>query len=46
MKGNYKDWADDMSTEELAEIEEGISDINNGNVFGHEEVMKLFDKWR
>jgi len=40
------DWADDMSPEELAEIDEGIADIEKGNVFEHEEVMKIFDKWR
>ncbi|MFP9097487.1 hypothetical protein ACLI09_00405 [Flavobacterium sp. RHBU_24] len=40
------DWADELSDEELAEIDEGIADIENGNVFEHEEVMKLFDKWR
>jgi len=46
MKGKYKDWADDMSPEELTEIEQGFADIENGNVFPNEEVMKIFDKYR
>jgi len=40
------DWADELSDEEIAEIEEGIAQADSGNFIEHEEVMKLFDKWR
>lgn len=31
MKGNYKDWADELSVEEIAEIEASIAEADKGN---------------
>jgi predicted transcriptional regulator len=40
--GPEYDWADDISDEMRAAIEEGIADADAGRVVGHEEVMKMF----
>lgn len=40
------DWWNDLSEEEKAEIEEGLKQIENGEVVSHESVMKQFDKWK
>lgn len=34
------DWTDDISETEKLFIETGLKDIENGNTFTHEEVMK------
>ena len=34
------DWADDISETEKLLIESGLKDIENGNTFTHEQVMK------
>ena len=39
------DWADELSDEEIAEIEASIAEADKGNLIEHEEVMKIFDKW-
>ncbi len=36
------DWADEISDEMRAAIEEGIADADAGRVVSHEEVMKMF----
>jgi predicted transcriptional regulator len=41
-----KDWWDNISDEELAEIEEGLAQADNGEVAAHEEVMSKYQKWR
>jgi predicted transcriptional regulator len=38
-EGN-KDWWDSISAKEKAAIEQGLKDINKGNVFSHAKVMK------
>ena len=39
------DWWDTISEEERAEIEEGITQANKGEVIPHEEVMEKYKKW-
>ncbi|MBN1925137.1 MAG: hypothetical protein JW798_04815 [Prolixibacteraceae bacterium] len=36
------DWADNISDEMRAAIEEGIADADAGRVVSHDEVMKMF----
>jgi len=36
------DWADDMSDEMREALERSIAQADAGNVFSHEEVMKMF----
>lgn len=36
----YSDWADDISETEKLLIEAGLKDIEDGNTFTHEQVMK------
>ena len=40
------DWWNDLNDEEKAEIEEGLKQIENGEVVSHESVMKQFEKWK
>lgn len=40
------DWWTEMSTEEQAEIEEGLQQAENGEVVSHESLMKRFDAWK
>ncbi len=40
------DWWDNISDEELAEIEEGLAQADNGEVIAYEEVMSKYQKWR
>ena len=39
------DWADELSDEEIKEIEASIAEADKGNLIEHEEVMKIFAKW-
>jgi len=39
------DWWDTISDEERAEIEEGVSEADRGEVVPHEEVMEKYSKW-
>ena len=39
------DWWDTISDEERAEIEEGVSEADRGEVIPHEEVMEKYSKW-
>ena len=41
-----KDWWDQLSREEKAEIEEGLSQANRGEIVSHREVMAKYKKWR
>lgn len=43
---NQKDWFDNLSEEELKEIEVGIEQAENNQVIDHEEVMKVFLKYK
>jgi predicted transcriptional regulator len=39
------DWWNTISDEERAEIEEGVSEADRGEVISHEEVMEKYSKW-
>ena len=39
------DWWDTISKEELAEIEQGLAQIERGEVISHDEVMEKYKKW-
>lgn len=39
------DWWDEISAEEKAEIEEGIQQIQQGDVISHQQVMENPRKW-
>lgn len=43
---NQKDWSDNLSEEELKEIEIGIEQAENNQVIDYEEVMKVFLKYK
>jgi len=40
------DWWEELSEEEHQEIEEGLSEFENGDIKSHKDVMKLFDEWK
>jgi predicted transcriptional regulator len=42
---NQEDWWETISTEEKAEIEQGLAEAENGDLIPHEEVMKKYKKW-
>jgi hypothetical protein len=39
------DWWDLISDDEKSEIEQGLSDIENGSTKTHEKVMSKYKKW-
>ncbi len=41
-----KDWWDEISENEKAEIEEGLAEADRGDTLPHEEVMAKYEKWR
>ena len=41
-----KDWWDELSPSEKAEIEEGLAQADRGEVTTHQEVMSKCEKWR
>ncbi|HJR99467.1 MAG TPA: hypothetical protein VJ780_00925 [Flavobacterium sp.] len=45
LKASKKDWFDDLSAEEKAEIEKGLKEANNEQLLSHKEAMSQFDKW-
>ena len=40
-----RDWWDEISEDERAEINEGIRQADNGEVISNEEVKKSYNKW-
>jgi predicted transcriptional regulator len=40
-----RDWWNEMSDEEKAEIEEGLSEASRDEVYSHEEVMAKYKKY-
>ena len=40
-----KDWWDDLPDAAKKSIGRGLSDIKNGKVSSHEEVLKKYKKW-
>lgn len=45
-KNEEKDWWDQLSLDEKAEIEEGLAQADRGEVVSHKEVMAKYKKWR
>ena len=45
LRNEKQDWWHTISDEERAEIEEGLSQADNGEVIPHEEVMEKYKKW-
>lgn len=47
LKNSYgsADWWNDLSDEAKAAIELGLSDIDEGNVLPHSEVLKKYERW-
>jgi hypothetical protein len=45
LKSEESNWWGHISNEELAEIEIGLSQLNNGECIPHETVMKRYSKW-
>jgi predicted transcriptional regulator len=45
-KEQEKDWWDQLSNEELAEIEEGLAQADRGEMVPHKKVMSKYKKWR
>ncbi len=41
---NEEDWFENLSSSEKKNIQKGIDDIENGNVFSHLEVMTIAKK--
>jgi predicted transcriptional regulator len=39
------DWWDEISDVEKAEIEEGITQADTGDLISHKEVMAKYEKW-
>lgn len=44
-KSKEVDWWDEISTEERAEIQEGIAQADRGELIPHAEVMEKYKKW-
>ena len=45
LKSNQKDWCDELSSDEMKEIENGINDAKNEIFISNEEVMNKFSRW-
>ena len=45
LKSNKKDWHDELSSDELKEIENGLNDAKNEEFISNEKVMNKFSKW-
>ena len=45
-KEQEKDWWDQISDDEKAEIEEGLKQADRGELVPHEQVMSKYKKWR
>ena len=39
------DWWNEITEEEKAAIDKGLSDIKAGRVISHKEAKKLYEKW-
>jgi predicted transcriptional regulator len=42
---NTKDWWDELTNEEIASINKGLKDIEEGKVHSHENVRKRYEKY-
>jgi predicted transcriptional regulator len=45
LKSNKKDWHNELSSDELKEIENGLNNAKNEEFISNEEVMNKFSKW-
>lgn len=45
LKSNKKDWHNELSSNELKEIENGLNDAKNEEFISNEEVLNKFSKW-
>ncbi|RKQ42451.1 hypothetical protein BXY85_3061 [Roseivirga pacifica] len=45
-KSKEADWWDEFSSEEKAEIEEGLAQADRGEVVPYKQVMAKYNKWR
>lgn len=41
-----KDWADSLTEEDRRSIDQGLKDIDEGNVYSHESVMEEIAQYR
>ncbi|WP_158288487.1 hypothetical protein [Mucilaginibacter psychrotolerans] len=39
------DWFHELSESQQQDVVEGIAEADNGEVFPHAEVAKIFEKW-
>jgi predicted transcriptional regulator len=40
-----KDWWETISNDERREIDQGLSEAENGGVIAHDKVMEQYKKW-
>ncbi len=45
LRDEKQDWWNTISDEERAQIEEGLSQANKGEVIPHDKVMEKYKKW-
>lgn len=45
LKSNKKDWHNELSSDELKEIESGLNDAKNEDFISNKEIMNKFSKW-
>jgi predicted transcriptional regulator len=45
LRNEKADWWDKITAEEKAEIEEGLSEADKGEVKPHSKIRKKYDKW-
>ncbi|MBK7174363.1 MAG: hypothetical protein IPH84_14280 [Bacteroidales bacterium] len=39
------DWWDNISQSERDSINRGLEDLNNGNVYSHDQIRSKYEKW-
>ena len=42
---SQSDWCDDISESEQVSIQRGLLDLQRGNLTGHDEVKKKYERW-
>jgi len=45
LRNEKSDWWDEITAEEKAEIEEGLSQADKGAVTPHSEILKKYENW-
>ena len=41
-----EDWWDDLNEQDKKEIELGLQDFEKGDVYDHQQVRNIFNKWQ